>query len=75
MSNSVNFRGFCTNTRYSADGSWAGEYKVPYSPPLKGEEFIKPVGEEYLVLNREGNIMAMGKNIKWIKGKGKSSSL
>ena len=47
-----------------------GVYKVPY-PALWGK-FIKSVGEEKNIKfgKRDRNIMAVGKNIMWKKGKG-----
>ena len=47
----------------------SGMYKVPPPPPLEGK-CTKYVGEEYQVVKRGRNIMAVGKNITWKKEKG-----
>ena len=49
-------------------------HKVAYSPLLGQGKFIKPAGEEYQGLKGKGNIMAVGKNITCINGKGEALS-
>ena len=47
---------------------------VPYSPPPPGEgSFLNPIGKEYQTVEMGRNIMAVGKNITWKKGKGKQN--
>ena len=47
----------------------AGMYKEPLP---KGGRLSSLLGKNIKLSRREGNIMAVGKNIKWKKGKGKA---
>ena len=56
----------------------AGVYKVPYPPPLRipGVGSLSSLlGQNIKLWREEGNIMSVGKNITWKKGKGKQYHL